>query len=308
MLSSFFLPFLQRMPSSDEEFTTRSGSKIRMLIKSVAAGKKAGDSPDSRFMTSDTVRQRAFTLHCTRTDCVIRRRIRLSSAHSLGVVVVLLSCVQCFWNISLPAYSSLAVMKRMLSIVLSISSGMDGDQMMERDVQEDFDENQRASERQEEELRRASGVGREPRRQLEEDEEQDEPEEDEERDDSGSEDGGEAAGGDVTGSDDDASLADDQDIGVEDDDAADLDVNDEEDGGDPLADELDALAARQRRGTRGQRKRGNGSCMVNRATKRINIDCACISSNRIHFCCCFISTSEVLTSWPRPVILHAGKR
>ena len=43
-----------RMPSSDEEFTTRAGHKIRMQIKAAASSGKQGDTPDRRFMTSDT--------------------------------------------------------------------------------------------------------------------------------------------------------------------------------------------------------------------------------------------------------------
>lgn len=75
----------QRMPSSDAEFTTRSGNKIRLLIKS--APHRPGQNDDARFMTADT----------------------------------------CFWNVSLPRYSSLSVTRRMLGQVLALSSGMDAD-------------------------------------------------------------------------------------------------------------------------------------------------------------------------------------
>jgi len=75
----------QRMPSSDAEFTTRSGNKIRLLIKS--APHRPGQKDDARFMTADT----------------------------------------CFWNVSLPRYSSLSVTRRMLGQVLALSSGMDAD-------------------------------------------------------------------------------------------------------------------------------------------------------------------------------------
>jgi len=60
-----------------------------------------------------------------------------------------------FWNISLPAYSSLSVMRRQLSTVLSLSSGMDGDEVgvicMEREQQADFDELQRQEDQRERE-------------------------------------------------------------------------------------------------------------------------------------------------------------
>jgi len=88
----------ERMPSSDEEFTTRSGNKIRMLIKAATA--KPGQAADERFISSDT----------------------------------------CFWNISLPRYSSLSVTRRMLGLVLSLSSGMDGDEVDDIDQQRQDEE------------------------------------------------------------------------------------------------------------------------------------------------------------------------
>jgi hypothetical protein len=125
----------QRMPSTDDEFTTRSGQKIRLLIKAQSStGKKgARDSADSRFPTADT----------------------------------------CFFNLSLPQWSSYEVLRRQMRIVLSTSSGMDGDDvaLMEREVQEDFDEQQALRQAEERAADASDPAGDEPA------EEEDEPEE-----------------------------------------------------------------------------------------------------------------------------------
>lgn len=95
------------MPSTDAEFTTRSGQKIRMLLK--RGSTKPGENVDQRFMTADT----------------------------------------CFWNVTLWPWSSLEVMRRQMKVVLSLSSGMDGDDVLEREVQSDFESQQRLRDREE---------------------------------------------------------------------------------------------------------------------------------------------------------------
>jgi other hect domain ubiquitin protein ligase E3 len=109
----------ERMPSSDEEFTTRSGNKIRMLIKAATA--KPGQAADERFISSDT----------------------------------------CFWNISLPRYSSLAVTRRMLGLVLSLSSGMDGDEVDDIDQQRQDEEDD-----EEEQLQQQQRMAERPRTRV----------------------------------------------------------------------------------------------------------------------------------------------
>lgn len=158
-----------RMPSSDEEFTTRAGHKIRMQIKAAASSGTKGDTPDQRFMTSDTCQSHsANSLHSSPGAGLFRHSLAgdssplaLALTHDAACALCLFVCLFgdfdiClgFWNISLPAYSSLFVMRRMLLTVLSLSSGMDGDDVaaMEREQQDDFDELQRQEDQREREL------------------------------------------------------------------------------------------------------------------------------------------------------------
>ena len=113
----------ERLPSTDEEFN-RGGQKIRLLIKDYTV--KGSENIDQRYMRSDTWSAK----HPTHTPPHLPL-----SCRPLLIPLHLSLCVGAvsFFNLELPAYSSLDVMRRMMSAVISMDVGMNADDQIERD-------------------------------------------------------------------------------------------------------------------------------------------------------------------------------